>query len=345
MAWLIIALYFSSIILVSCGKYPPHCDNLQIRVLKYANRDIHTRSKYIFFYGQNVPNNFEYAAIFLAISDSAKYDHLSNSFSLKQGIDFDVSYMHEFNSLPTAYNKLRQFNLTKFSITLKPGKQWVDTYTLDSKLSHVLILQSLVCSDQESQAIAIGSFSNVGDNPAIASSVLSPHHLATIKRISKPLFALPPLPRASVELQQLITQATRDGILSAHTTTFDQFDSTYFVAKTSFHLLDLFPQLIVVDATKESNHTWVHLRVDHWLSRYSVLNVAWEPYSEEDPQYWILQHRGETDGLIYGIIDQLQFHHVSVDHSSFYKKHVRLSPYPVPFIFVLFLPLSLCFMI
>ena len=58
-------------------------------------------------------------------------------------------------------------------------------------------------------------------------------------------------------------------------------------------------------------------KVDSFLAAHGVLDIAWEPFDESEPQWWILMPRPPgLPGHLFALIDTLQWRHPSVQYAE-----------------------------
>eukprot|EP00607_Mallomonas_marina_P003626 CAMPEP_0182440272 /NCGR_PEP_ID=MMETSP1167-20130531/86954_1 /TAXON_ID=2988 /ORGANISM="Mallomonas Sp, Strain CCMP3275" /LENGTH=624 /DNA_ID=CAMNT_0024634177 /DNA_START=836 /DNA_END=2711 /DNA_ORIENTATION=- len=89
---------------------------------------------------------------------------------------------------------------------------------------------------------------------------------------------------------------------------------------SSYALLDLEPALFLVDGSDQSREAAAR-SVDAFLSAHAVLEVAWEPIYDSDPNWWVLIPRPKgMPGHLFAILDAVQWRHPYVSKPERYYK-------------------------
>lgn len=219
---------------------------------------------------------------------------------LEQGVDFELfSYSRE-NGLPVEYRTTkRQF----VGLRLLPGKQWIkDIYTASTP-KPLFVADIFVCKG------------TTGTKPPFNQDNSTWVQIASIVHKKAPCPKIPNLPGASKGLQSLVDVTLREC----------QMPRVVKSARldwrkvNSFALLSLQPRVLLVDGTDQSLAA-ASSAVDTFLAAHGVLAIAWEPYTESEPRWWILVPRpAGMPGHLFAMIDTMQWNHPFVAEAVKYR--------------------------
>ena len=216
---------------------------------------------------------------------------------LTQGVDYSIWSDPNQYILPDHF---QERNVTSIIyLKLAPGQRWAKVPSTDLPVQ--LVLQSVLCPHTSK------------GNVTLFKKLFAP---TVVANIVEDMITCPEsmtLPGASAELQRKIYSILRDcqapTIINSCDLNWKHYDS--------LSLLTIQPPLIIVDGSQQELFV-AGKKVDDFLAPHSVLDVAWEPISEDEPRYWILVPRPlGMPGHMFAMLDHLQWHHPLVTgHNS-----------------------------
>ena len=217
------------------------------------------------------------------------------------GQDFRLVSLAKENSLPSEYRKSRRFYV---GLHLLPGKRWILERNNSSPIP-LYVVNVYVCSDTSSRQEFLLVEAAAQANASSSSSSEGWVQIAEVSSKALSCPKLPPLPDASPALSSLI-----NSILEAcQMPRIIKSKRLDWRKVTSFSLLSLQPPLLFVDGSDQSLSSAAQ-SVDAFLAAHSVLKIAWEPYNETEPRYWILAPYPQgMPGHLFAMVDTLQWTH------------------------------------
>ena len=226
--------------------------------------------------------------------------------SLEQGVDYSIWPEPNEHVLPDNYQVKRY--PTVLYLLLTPGKRWIKNLTLDRP--QPLVVESIHCQHPPKKNTSV--LSNNKFNGTVVGNIIA-------ERKNCPSSLL--LPGASKELQTKIN----DVLQHCQDPMFIRSGDLDWKKHHSLSLLMMQPAVMFVDGTDQTMLQAAN-SVDQFLAPHSVLEVVWEPMSEDEPQFWLLMPRPlGMPGHMFAMLDELQWHHPFVTSDPSFEDPGRFS--------------------
>ena len=276
--WVQFALLYLNLCFVLLGTLSTHAYTDHIK-------DIHNNAAVIQIHGPKgwLPQDLSKLQLFF-------------SPAIEQGIDYSVWEEPNKHTLPDHLRQLRQLHPTTLHVLLTPGKTWVKDMTINTTQN--LRLVNIRNGNKDIHGYK-NSRRGQGKEDVVARILHDPTPL--------PLCSLGlELPGASAALQKMVNttlfHCQRPLIILSQLLKWKLFNT--------LDLLLLQPKILIVDATGQDRLTAAK-SVDKFLAAHSVLDVVWEPLTEQEPPYWILMPRPlGMPGHLFAMLDILQWRSV-----------------------------------
>jgi hypothetical protein len=224
----------------------------------------------------------------------------SNSIQLKfssainAGVDYVISKYPQ--QIPGRYQYGKDISTT-LQLMLQPGKYWAG-HKLNNNATVPLHLVGINCGND-------GHWKLFKSPILVAVLVHRPVTCPTI----------PSLPGASMKLNSVIQSALR---LCQHPKILKS-GQLHWKTHHSSALLRLWPPVFLIDGS-DLGREGASRRVDSFLSAHSVMDVAWEPFIDTEPLWWVLMPRpAGMPGHLLALIDSLQWRHPAVANAEQFK--------------------------
>lgn len=215
---------------------------------------------------------------------------------LQQGQHFITHYLIAENSLPYYHNPRRNSNTSVVGLKLLSGKTWIANPSLTPAL---YITSAFYCQHPNEVRSYNATISRV--------------RIATFQP-QKPICpSIPKLRDASPALTKYLSQILQScsnlRVLKSKKLHQNKILSMNFLLPNV--------ELLLVDGSDQDNFTAATHSVDKFLGPHSVLDIVWEPYSDDEPKWFILMpHPRGMPGHLFAMIDNVQWHHPSVQVSK-----------------------------
>lgn len=240
---------------------------------------------------------------FTAEDTVAKLHVLTSPF-LQQGVDFKLYSLSKENSVPSEILK-RNAKRHSIGLLLLPGKSWIRENSLPTDANPVTLYVTAVhyCSNG-----VVPSNLNSSTN---STRIPVAHIVQTQTSCPK----WPSLPGAGEPVNQLVTKA----LAECRMPRIFKSSKLDWRKVSSFSLLTLQPPLLLIDGSDQSLEEAAKA-VDRFIAPHAVLEVVWEPYTEDEPRYWVLMPRPQgMPGHLLAMIDTLQWRHPHLTAAEKYK--------------------------
>jgi hypothetical protein len=223
---------------------------------------------------------------------------------LIQGRDFTLVSFAQSNGVPQEYKKSKKQYI---GLRLAPGKTWVggDLGQDERATTRLFITASFRCSLNAvpSDASTVSSLNSTDSKRIQVATIL--HKTMICPQIQ--------LPDASPELKAFLDMHLKNCQIPRIVKS-KRLD---WRNVNSLNLLVMDPPLFLVDGSDQDLESAAR-DVDSFLAAHSVLEIAWEPFSDNEPKWWVLVPRPKgMPGHYFAMLDYLQWHHPHVaDWSS-----------------------------
>jgi hypothetical protein len=227
---------------------------------------------------------------------------------LEQGVDFTIWAEPNNHVMPEQFLFHRNHS-TPLIVLLTPGKRWVknmrENTTQDLRLVHI----------RSGKTDVVGYKNNIqGQENVVARITNFPE---TTRLCPSSLV----LPDATQALQSKVDHVLRH----CQDPLFIRSRQLKWRRHHSLNLLLLQPSILFVDGSDQPLQQAAK-SVDLFLAAHSVLDVAWEPMSEDEPQYWVLMPRPlGMPGHLFAAMDAVQWSHPLVIEDASVRQRGRPS--------------------
>jgi hypothetical protein len=201
-------------------------------------------------------------------------------------------------------------------VLLAPGKRWIKSLPPNGTQDLRLVKITNGKSQSQSQSEVTGYRTTVAGREDVVATIIAeemgnsmdPQHRRCPRSLQ--------LPGASEQLQRRVDAV----LLHCHDPLFVHSADLRWRQHHSMSLLTMQPAMMFVNGSDQS---MLHAArsVDRFLAAHSVLDIAWEPMDEHEPQVWVLIPRPlGMPGHMFAALDAMQWRHPLVSNDMSFKQ-------------------------